>query len=182
MYVRISERWHIYYYSLWQYESVNYHIYNLIINHILWHPHYGYIHFDIICYQCYIVYCLVYIYWFDWLLSFKYLLSFPLLVFWFWSSGSISAIHFHFKFILRKIIPCVMTPSYFGNVSSFCNCHHSGWLTRTHSIFCYFVVFLFSAVSDEDVNDVIVFDYHKFNARFQCKQSLWWRGKRWFPL
>ena len=52
-----------------------------------------------------------------WLFCFKYLLSFILLVFWFWRSASISEIRYLFQINFTKTKLCAQTPSCLGNVS-----------------------------------------------------------------
>ena len=77
-----------------------------------------------------------------WLLCFKYLLSFILLLFWFQRSDSNSEIWYilqiHFK--IKKL--WYLDPQLFRQCK-FLNCHHGGKLTATHSIVCYYLVSLF---------------------------------------
>ena len=113
--------------------------------------HYKTIYFDIntttlyILIQCTVLFyhLLALIYhpvWF--VIFFEYLLYFILLLFWFQSSDSISAINSYFRISFQKRISFTLTLSYFGNVSNFCNRHHCGELTTTNSIFWYFVMFV----------------------------------------
>ena len=110
-YVLFPENFHIYYYGMWRDDSIFVsmllHIYEVRFNYkiIFFYPYYDCIHSIIISCQLYIIYCLVYIYWIDWVFS-KYLFYFILLLFWFWSSDSISEIWYIFQtyFTLKNLL------------------------------------------------------------------------------
>ena len=73
------------------------------------------------------------------LLCFKYLLSFILLLFWFWRFDSNSEIWYIFQIHFTKNKLLYTDPQLLRQCK-FCNCQYGSQLTANHSIVCYYIV------------------------------------------